>query len=68
MVDPADVVQKIEAGRAVFVRDLRTLAHELEQPPVRDAGEVLAWLAPHFDRLRHETVRILGRDRTRPRQ
>jgi hypothetical protein len=43
MIDPADVVRKLEAGRAVFVRDLRTLAGELERLPLRDAGEVLAW-------------------------
>jgi hypothetical protein len=46
MIDPVNVVAKIEAGRAVVVRDLRVLADELEQLPVRDAGEVLAWIAP----------------------
>jgi hypothetical protein len=62
MVDPAEVVRKIEAGRAVFVRDLRALADELERVPIRDAGEVLAWLAPHLERLRCEGHRVLGRD------
>ena len=34
----------------------------LERLPLRDAGEVLAWIAPHLERLRGEADRIFGRD------
>jgi photosystem II stability/assembly factor-like uncharacterized protein len=41
------MLRKLEAGRAAFVRDLRSLADDLERLSLPDAGEVLTWLGPH---------------------
>jgi hypothetical protein len=62
MVDPADVVRKLETGRAAFVRELRSLADDLERLSLPDAGEVLTWLVPHLERLRHEADRTFRRN------
>ena len=55
-----DIRAKIEAGQAATATALRTLADQIERLPVRDAAEVLNWLAPHLDRLEREAERILG--------
>ena len=59
MVLAEDIPAKIAAGQAATVNALRFLADQIERLPVRDAAEVLNWLAPHVDRLEREAERIL---------
>ncbi len=56
---PGDLRAKLDAGRASAVADLRRLAARLEQLPLDDVGEALAWIAPHLDTLNREAERIL---------
>jgi hypothetical protein len=49
----------LDKGRRVIVTRLRELADRLEQLPVTDAYEVMAWLQPHVDQSLADSDRIL---------
>ncbi len=57
-MDPFEVTQKVETGRASDVRLLRTIAEQLETLPLEDAAPFLVWMRPQLDALQRWTERI----------